>query len=255
MDPKKIECWVLLEKYDFWKQYTGGRIVWSVFSSSVEQNRDALKKDGFTDKHIDAIKKVRHIEFYKQNLSSNSVSLFLQELDELLTRVNDALEVILVGGTEAVFMLDRVTEDMDLIIPILRMSGIRGRMEPIDVLKQVPFTYLCSRIDVFSSADFPSVSLSDYYNRCLDVDSLNALSPSIHIKLPKFKSLIVRFLHPLDLVCAKIFAGRDKDIFDCEILVRIFALSRDTIISRMMEIDSKETRRSATKQILDLIFQ
>ena len=91
----------------------------------------------------------------------------------------------------------------------------------IDMLKQVPSIYLFSRIDVFSSADFPSVILSDYCNRCLDIDKINALSHWARINLSRFESLIVRFLHPLDLVCAKIFAGRDKDIFDCEILVRL----------------------------------
>ena len=181
-------------------------------------------------------------------LGSDEVILFLRQIDEVICQHHlRALDAILIGGSEITFFSGgRQSKDVDIIIPSFSMHPFSPlfwnhfrKKRLVHVLSLVPLAYIL-KVDIFLSCDLPSANVKDYKEHCLDVRGLNGLNPKSRIRLPNFRKLKVQFLHPVDLICVKIFARRLVDLEDCKRVTSTFPkITPEQVIERLIQIDKK----------------
>ena len=255
-----------LKNFEFWKNYVE-KNQWNheEFLDGIARDLNALLDAGFKPEQIEVIREIKNPELYDKPLNSKTITIFLQEMDQTLKKGGfGKLTVVLIGGSVMSFIQKRrLTKDIDFIIPLAQIHSWFGwlpffrqhmkKEKLIQIFTSIPLSYVL-RIDVFLSRELPSVNLMEF-KRANDRE-LNKMKSGHHINLPRFKKLRVRFLHPVDLLCAKIFAGRNRDLKDCEILVEVFAeaLTKEQIYARMFELDENKTKRHKYTKILNALF-
>jgi len=254
MKIEKIKYIDVLKKFDFWKAYVSRKLSDDMYQLEVEKHKPELIALGFTQEQIETIKQIAHPQLCETPISAELFILFLKDIDDyLFSNKYPELELILIGGTAMSFFLStRVSVDVDMVLPV-GLNSVYDVERFKFILGKTSFAYLFS-IDIFSSGDFPSASIKNYYSRCVTAQQLNKTC-NCKIYVPKFKKLIVRFLDPIDLFCAKIFTARKKDILDCISLRSLFSLSKDVVFARMLEIDSRKARDSWYKFRFDAVFK
>ena len=138
---------------------------------------------------------------------------FLEEVEKEIVR---KITVVAVGGTAMTLLdLKPSTIDMDFTIPHKDAAEFR------DALGKIPHGF---KIDCWEDGMVFSQTLPDDY-----------LEKSIPIKT-KLKKIVLKALHPIDIVVTKIGRMDDRDLQDIEACIRKFNLTKEQIENRAKSV-------------------
>jgi hypothetical protein len=163
-------------------------------------------------------------------------SVLLNFLEALDDEISKKITLVAVGGTAMTLLdLKPSTVDIDFTIPGNDKSAFDA------ALTKVPHGF---KIDVWPDGlVFSQILPNDYLGKSIEI--------------ARFKHVLLKALHPLDIIVTKIGRLDDRDVQDIEACIKGFNISRNQIEERATTvhyIGKEETYRNNLKYVLEKFY-